>query len=256
MTTYAIVFPKGGTTKTTTAAEHTALLAEQGRRVLAIDLDEQGTLSSWLGFTDASVPNGSAADVLTGRAGIAAAATPAPSVDGAMVLVGTHELAAVTTATVEDLVTSLRDLLPGVSHLYDDVVIDAPPALAGLSLAALAAADVVIAPVAGEAQAVDQIDRFELVIEAKIAARVRPGQRIHYLIPTRYDARRRVDREIEQDLRDTYGSRITVTAPIREAVVVKDSYISRTPLGRYAPASRPAQDYRAVLTQIIEETRA
>lgn len=253
MTVYTIAFPKGGTTKTTTAAELVSTLAARGSKVLAVDLDEQGTLTSWLGFTEDTEVDGTASDVLTGQTGVLEAAAECPAVPGAWLLVGTHDLETVTVTTVPDLVTSLRDLLPTVADRFDDVVIDAPPALGGLTLAGLAAADVVIAPVACEVQALDQIDRYEEVIAARLASRVKPGQRIHTIIPTRYDGRRRLDREIVEDLTETYGDRITITEPIHEAVAVRDSYAAGLPIGRFAPTSRPAQDYAEVLTQIIEE---
>ena len=54
MTVYTVALSKGGSTKTTTAAEIAAALAAAGRRVLAIDLDQQGNLTTRLGLTDDS----------------------------------------------------------------------------------------------------------------------------------------------------------------------------------------------------------
>ena len=54
MTCYTVAFQKGGSTKTTTAAEIVAALVKAGRRVLAIDLDEQGDFSSRLGVTQST----------------------------------------------------------------------------------------------------------------------------------------------------------------------------------------------------------
>ena len=58
MTVYTLALPKGGTGRTTTAAELVAHLAASGRRVLAIDLDQQGNLSHRLGFTSDTEVNG------------------------------------------------------------------------------------------------------------------------------------------------------------------------------------------------------
>lgn len=66
----------------------------------------------------------------------------APSVPGASVLAGTHDLAQIDTRSVPDLVTALRDHLAGTDHLWDgvvDMVFDTPPSLTGLILAGLAA---------------------------------------------------------------------------------------------------------------------
>ena len=67
MTAYAVALSKGGSTKTTTAAELVAGLARAGRRVVAIDLDQQGNLSTRLGITPQTEVGGVAADVLTGQ---------------------------------------------------------------------------------------------------------------------------------------------------------------------------------------------
>jgi chromosome partitioning protein len=132
MTVYTVALSKGGSTKTTTAAEIAAALAAAGRRVLAIDLDQQGNLTTRLGLTEDSEVPAVAAEVLTGEATAAEAAVPSPTVPGVHVLAGTHDLADMDTHQVPDLVTALRDHLPTVAERFDDVVIDTPPALSGL----------------------------------------------------------------------------------------------------------------------------
>lgn len=252
MAVYTVAFPKGGTAKTTTSVELAGYLAAKGRSVLAVDLDEQGTLTSWLGFGPDTELEGTAAQVVTGHATAGEAATASPSVPGVSVLVGTHDLGEVDTSSVPDLVTSLRDTLPEVAGVFDDVVIDAPPALSGLTLAALAAAETVIAPVACEGQAVHQLARFEEVIAYRIARRVRRGQRVHVIIPTRYDGRRVLDREVVLRLREAYADGETVvTDPVREAQVVKDSYLAQRPVGLYDPWAKPAEDYARAFRRFL-----
>ena len=251
MTIYTIAFPKGGTTKTTTAVELTSYLAARGSRVLAIDLDEQGTMTAWLGFNTESEIEGTAADVLKDNVPVIEAASDVPSIPGAKALVGTHELTNVNQFTVPELITTLQFALPAAAEHFDDVVIDAPPTLGGLTFSALLAADVVIAPVACEGQATDQIDRFEHLVTTRLAPRARPGLKINVLLPTRYDGRRRLDREVLELLETRFGDRIQIAPPIRESVVVKDSYVSAEPVGRYAPESNPALDYIAAFDAIV-----
>ena len=126
MTVYAVALSKGGSTKTTTAAELVAALARRGRRVLAIDLDQQGNLTTRLGVTDDTEVSAVAADVLTAEATAPEAAIDAPSVPGASVLAGTHDLASLDHRP--EVITALRDHLPEVAGEWDDVVIDTPPA--------------------------------------------------------------------------------------------------------------------------------
>ena len=64
MATYTVATPKGGVGKSTTAAELVLALSQRGRRVLAIDLDQQGNLTTRMGLTASSEVDGTTADVL------------------------------------------------------------------------------------------------------------------------------------------------------------------------------------------------
>jgi len=247
MTVYAVALSKGGSTKTTTAAELVTALTRRGRRVLAIDLDQQGNLTTRLGVDDDTEVSAVAADVLTAEATAPEAAIPAPSVPGASVLAGTHDLASLDQRP--EVITALRDHLPEVAGEWDDVVIDTPPALGLVTLAALAAADVVVAAVACETEAYDQLARLVEVIAQRIAPRMKPGQRVHWIVPTRYDSRRLLDRDVVAMLTEQHPGR--VTSPVREAVAARDAYTSGMPVSVFAPASGIAADYAAALAPII-----
>ncbi|OLT12861.1 hypothetical protein BJF77_18535 [Kocuria sp. CNJ-770] len=175
--------------------------------MLAIDLDQQGNLTTRLGLTDDSEVPAVAAEVLTGEATAAEAAVPSPTVPGVHVLAGTHDLADMDTHQVPDLVTALRDHLPTVAERFDDVVIDTPPALSGLTLSGLAAADVVVAAVACEVEALDQLTRLSDVIEVRLARRARPGLAVSWVVPTRYDGRRTLDKEVVELLEQMHPAR-------------------------------------------------
>ncbi|MGL4173649.1 MAG: ParA family protein [Actinomycetota bacterium] len=251
MTVYGVYLSKGGSTKTTTAAEVIVALTRRGRRVLGIDLDQQGNLTTRLGVTNDTEITAVAADVLTAEATAQEAAVPAPSVPGAWVLIGTHGLAGLDQRP--EVITRLRDYLPTVAGEWDDIVIDTPPALGLVTLAALAASEVVIAAVACETESFDQLKRLEDVIAQRIARQMRPGQRVHWIVPTRYDARRLLDREIIEQLHANHDG--TVTAPVRETVQARDAYTSRMPVSIYAPASGIAADYAEALAQITDERK-
>ncbi|MDO5676346.1 MAG: ParA family protein [Propionibacteriaceae bacterium] len=251
MTIYTVALSKGGSTKTTTAADLVSALADRGRKVLAIDLDQQGNLSTRLGLTDQSPVDSVASDVLLGTATAEQAAVPAPSVEGAWVLAGTHDLAELDQRP--EVITALRDYLPELMD-WDDVVIDTPPALGLVTLAALAAADQIIAAVACETEAYDQLTRLQDVISVRVAPRLRRGQAIHWIVPTRHDPRRLLDRDVVEQLLEQWPGR--VTSPIREAVAARDAYTAGLPVSRYAPTSGIAADYRAALATIIDAQEA
>jgi chromosome partitioning protein len=251
MTVYTVALPKGGSTKTTTAAELAVLLARRGRRVLAIDLDQQGNLTTRMGVTPDTEVAAVAADVITGDAPADEAAIDAPTAEGVEVLPGTHDLATVEAQPPPDLVTSLRDHLPAVHGRWDDIVIDTPPSLSGLTLAGLAAADEVVVPLTCATECLDQLARLEGIIATQLARRVRPGLTVRWVVPTRYDARRILDREVVDLLTEKYNGR--VTPPVREAVAVRDAYSASMTVSVFHPGSTAALDYGRVVDTILGE---
>lgn len=256
MATYTVATPKGGVGKSTTAAELVLALSQRRRRVLAIDLDQQGNLTNRLGLTASSEVDGTTADILAGELDLHQAATPSPVLDGVDVLAGTHALADTEAAPPADLITYLRDELPAYAGRWDDVVIDTPPSVGALTQAGLAAADVIIAPVTPSVEAYDQLRRLAAVLDARIARRVNRGAQISWVVPVAFDSRaaqgrgRLLDREILTQLCDTYPER--VTPPVRDSVTARDAYLESLPVGAYAPDTPVATDYATAAQVIIQ----
>lgn len=246
MTVYCVALSKGGSTKTTTAAELALHLTREGRRVLAIDLDQQGDLTTRLGVTSETEVAGTAADVMSGELTAIEAACDVPSIEGLALLVGTAELSLV--RDQPEAIVSLRDHLPEVQQRWDDVVIDTPPEMEVATIAALAAADTVVAAVTCAAEAYEKLDRMEEILEVRVARRLRKGASIDWIIPTRFDKRRTLDNEVVELLRKRFGDKVTV--PIREAVVVKDAYTAGFPVGAFDPNHPVSRDYVAALEQV------
>ncbi|MGP5057002.1 ParA family protein [Brachybacterium paraconglomeratum] len=252
MAVYTCALPKGGSTKTSTAAEIALALARRGFRVLAIDLDQQGNLSTRLGITPETPIEATAAEVLDASATLREAAEPAPTAQGVDVIVGAHDLTSLEEQPPPDLVTSLRDMLPTVGDRWDHVVIDTPPNVGALTMAGLAAADHVIVSLQAATEAYDQLDRLEAVIAERLTRRIRPGLQISAVVPAMVDSRRLLDREILELLAQRYGDR--VTPPVRQAVAVRDAYTAGMGVSVYDPDSAVAADYRAATDHLLNLT--
>ena len=138
------------------------------------------------------------------------------------------------------MITALRDHRPEVTG-FDDVVIDTPPAI---GLLTLAAADQVVVSLACETESFDQPQRLAVAIDARVAPRLRPGAETGGIVPTRRDGRKRLDCEGVELLHERYPAG-RVVYPVRQAVAARDACSADMPVSISAPTSAIAGDYAA-----------
>ncbi|HEX6920108.1 MAG TPA: ParA family protein [Actinomycetes bacterium] len=241
--TIAVANQKGGVAKTTTVASLGAALAEQGRKVLLVDLDAQSCLTFSLGL-DPEVIELSVHDVLLGRVGAAMAIQPTD--DGVDLLPATIELA----GTEAQLMMragrefALRSSLEEVSAAYDVVLLDCSPSLGVLTLNALTAADEVIIPLQcemlshrGVGQLLDTVHDVQRILNPRLA--------VLGVLPTMFDGRTNHARAVLADVADRYG------LPVLEPAIPKSVRFAEAPAaGRSVLATarrtRGADAYRAL----------
>jgi len=243
----AVLNQKGGTGKTTTAVNVSAGLAERGMRTLLIDTDAQGNVGVCLGVigekslyhilvegmdpTEVAVPVRAHLDVITSDCTLAAAeiwlARQAPE----------HR----------SRIMTRRLNLMKVSREYDFVIVDCGPSLNLLNQNALSYADEVIIPVTCDYLALVGVKQVLKTIK-DIERHLHHAVRISAVLPTFYDARTRLCREVLETLQKHFKDKCL--APIRQNTRLAEAPSHRKSIFEYAPNSHGATDYNNVVIRL------
>jgi chromosome partitioning protein len=240
----AIANHKGGVGKTATAVNLAAALAERGQGTLVVDLDPQGSASSWLGVED----DGAAAlEAFCGGAALPVRPTGTPGID--LVPSGTAMASAERRLAGEiGAERLLAEALARTDGPWAWVLIDCPPGLGLLSVNAMAAAGGVLVPVEAHHLGLRGLVDSRRTVDA-VKRRLNPALEIVGVLPCRVHGRRALHREVVEALEAAFPGR--VGPPIRENVSLAEAPAHGVPVTRYAPRSHAAADYRQAAEWIL-----
>ena len=252
----AIANQKGGVGKTTTCANLGIGLAQQGKRVLLIDSDPQGSLTISLGHQQPDQLDTTLSDVMNC---VLMDRQIQPNMgilrheEGVSLMPANIELSGMEVALVNAMSreTVMRQYLNTVKQDYDYVLIDCMPSLGMLTVNALAAADSVLIPVQAQYLSAKGLEQL-LQTVSKVRRQINPKLKIEGILLTMVNSRTNFSKEISSLLRDTYGSRIKIfDTDIPHSVRAAEISAEGKSIFAHDPKGKVAMAYRNLTKEVI-----
>lgn len=246
----AVVNQKGGCGKTTTAVNLAGCLAQAGERVLLIDLDQQFNATLGLGVSPAA-----------GRDIHSVLAGEGCPLGDAVVPTGVFNLDLVPASlrlSGADLDLAGRlgreSILVGkiapAREAYDFIILDCAPSLSLLTINALGAAGEVLIPVQTQYFALEGLKLLFQTVNI-VKKSLNPSLAVLGLLPTFFDRRAAICRDVLRGLREFFGARVLETV-IRVNATLAEAPSAGRPINLYAPRSRGARDYADLAREVLD----
>ncbi len=245
----AIANQKGGVGKTTTSINLSSCLAEQGKKVLVVDIDPQGNATSGLGIDKNALENTvyelfiqecnlddciqeealEHLDVLPSNVNLSGAEIDLIGIDGREYI--------------------LKNLLTDIKDNYDFVIIDCPPSLNILTVNAMATADTVLVPIQCEYYALEGLSQLIHTINL-VKKRLNPELEMEGVVFTMYDARTNLSLEVVENVKRNLKQNVYKTI-IPRNIRLAEAPSHGLPINLYDSKSVGAESYRMLALEVI-----
>lgn len=248
----AFVNQKGGVAKTTSAVNVGAGLSIRDKRVLLIDLDPQGNLTTSLGIAAHELDN-TIYEVLKGNCTITEATV---SVNHSYHVVPSDirlSGAEIELSSQAGREMILKEALKPIVERYDYILIDCPPSLSLLTLNALTAAKEIFIPLQTEYLALHGMGQL-IKTKETVKNRLNPDLEITGIIGTLYDRRKSLNRDVIKKIKGYFPNQ-TFKTHIRNNVAIAEAQGFGLDIFQYKPKSNGAKDYESLVDEVIKQEK-
>ena len=247
----AVANQKGGVGKTTTAINLSACLAEKGQKVLAIDMDPQGNMTSGLGIDKDEVEK-NIYDLMIGQAGVDEVLQK-EAIENLDVIPTSIDLSAaeIELIGVDDKEFIIRNAVQPIKDDYDYIIIDCPPSLSMLTINAMTTADSVLVPIQCEYYALEGLSQLIHTVEL-VKERLNPVLEIEGVVFTMYDARTNLSLQVVENVKDNLNQNIYKTI-IPRNVRLAEAPSYGMPINLYDPKSKGTESYLLLAEEVINK---